>query len=156
MSCSSYLEDVCYWSCAAIQQVFYGYGFQDWFKRTRIILVHFPSRFFFMYFFKVQAVQLYSCTTRLQLGKSPVLWYQRDQIFLIINLSIAFYALCMLMLISLSVDWILLPTYVNWFHDIRHLSFNEDIVIWRIILVISVFIWVHVETDASSWLFQDM
>ena len=43
------------------------------------------------------------------------------------KLSIALYALSMRILISFSVDEILLPTYMNWSTNFRALTFNEGI-----------------------------
>ena len=60
-------------------------------------------------------VQLYSCTDTVSVLKnSCFVLSERSDFHMVDNLSIAFHALLMCMLTSLSVDEILLPRYVNW------------------------------------------
>ena len=65
--------------------------------------------------------------TQLQLRRILILFYQRSNFHMVINLSIAICALLMYMFISFSVDEIWLSRYMNWSTNFRGLPFNEDI-----------------------------
>ena len=64
--------------------------------------------------------------TQLQRGRNPVLFYQRSDFHLIINLSIAVRVFPMHMLTWLLVDEILLLRYMNWSTNFRGLTFNKE------------------------------
>ena len=57
--------------------------------------------------------------TRLQLGRIPILFHQRSNFHMVNNPLITVHALPMHILISLSVDEILLLRYRNWFMNFR-------------------------------------
>ena len=53
--------------------------------------------------------------------------WKKSDFLMVVNLSIAVYALPMCMLTLLLVDEILLPRYGNWFTNFRGLPFNVEI-----------------------------
>ena len=61
----------------------------------------------------------------MNLTSIPILFHQRSDFDMVDNPSIAVFALLMCMLTSLSVDEILLQTYMNWFTNFRGMPFNE-------------------------------
>ena len=86
------------------------------FKIARSILVNLPSSFSSKHFVKVQMVQPLSSTDTATTFNSScfILFYQTPDFHLVVILSISVNALPMRMLMSLSVDEILLPRYINW------------------------------------------
>ena len=80
---------------------------------------------------------------QLQLGKIPVLFYQKSDFHMIDNLLIAVDAFPINMLTSLSVNDILLLRYVNWCINFRGLSFNVEMA------HIIYFIWIWIKANAS-------
>ena len=80
---------------------------------------------------------------------------KRKDFHVVVNLWIAIHALPMRMLISLSVDEILLPRYMNWFINFRGLPFNKKMTL-SCLRHERRFIWVYIETNASFCLLQDM
>ena len=111
---------------------FVGYSFQHLFKIVRSILVLFPTSFFSKRFIKLQVVQLYN-STETDMAQKNFPLSKRSDFHVVVNLSIAVYALPMCMLTTVSVDEILLPrsTY-------------------------ECFIWVHAKTNTSCCLLQAM
>ena len=76
-------------------------------------------RFLFKHFVRVLVVQLYNSTYTVTSWKnSRFIFAGRADFYMSINLSIADNAFPMRMLISLSVDEILQPRYVNYFTNI--------------------------------------
>ena len=93
--------------------------FQDFFKTVHNICSSHQT------FIKVQVVQPYSSTDKAQLRRIPILFL--SDFYMVVNRLIAIHALPICKLISLSVDEILLPRYVNWSANFRGLPFNKKI-----------------------------
>ena len=89
----------------ALQPLFYELLFPEFFKKTCSILAQFPSSFFFILFIIVQVVHPHISTNTATAGKKS-----------------------RIVLISLSVDEILLPRYVNWSTNVRGLPLNTGVV----------------------------
>ena len=120
------------WGKRTFRFCFVGCCFQDLFKAVRSILVQFPSRLFSMYFVKVHVVLSYTNST-----DTPTAWKNSRFILsdwsdfqIVHNQLIAAYVFPMCMLVSLSVDEIWLPKYMNWPTNFRGLSFKEMATSW--------------------------
>ena len=105
-----------------------GCCFQDLFNMTHSILVQFPSIFFSIHLVSIQVVHPYS-----RIGMTTV-WKKlhfmlsdRFDFHMINNLSIAVHAFASCVLISFSVDEILLPRYINLSTNFREPPFCMEI-----------------------------
>ena len=88
---------------------------QNLLKTACRILVQYPLVFFFMRFVSVHMVLPYSSTDiATAWKKSRFILSERSDFYMIDNLSITVHAFTRRMFISLSVDEILLPRYLNW------------------------------------------
>ena len=81
-----------------------------------------PIWLFSKCFVKVQFCNYTVVLTQLQLGRILVLFYQRSDFHIVVNLSIAVHALFVCLLTLLSVDEILLP---NWSANFKDLPFKK-------------------------------
>ena len=88
--------------------------FQDLLKTARSIIVQFPFSFFFKYFAKVQVVQPCNSIDMVTVVKNSrfILFLMLD-FHMFNNKPIALHAISMRKMTSLSVDEILLPSYVK-------------------------------------------
>ena len=68
--------------------------------------------------------------TLLQLRRIPVLFYQRSNFDMVINLSISHHSLPKCSPTSLSVDGMLPARYMNWFTNLIGLLFNKMLPSW--------------------------
>ena len=123
--------------------------FQDLFKRACSIVVWFLSSFFSRCFIRVQLVTKSS-------KEFVFIFLERSNFHMVIKLLIEVQALSMCLLTSLSVDEILLLKFVNWSIDFRGLLFNEKMTLSWLKHINSVFIWVHIESNAFCCLLQVM
>ena len=102
----------------------------------------------------VKVVQPYnSIDTATAWKNSRVILSVRSDFHIIDNRSIAVHVFPLQMLTSLSVDEMLLPSYVNWFTSFRGLPFYDTILFKTLKLC---FILIHVEVTNSCCLLQAM
>ena len=94
-------------------------------------------------YFEVRVVHPYSSTNMVTTWKkSTFVLLERSDFHMVVNLSIAYCAMCIL--IWLSVNKILLPKHMNWSVNFGGLSFNEEIAPSWLRLMNLGFIWVHI------------
>ena len=112
----------CPYSCSLV-----GCCFHDLFKTARSILVQLPSSLFPRRFVRVQVVQPYNSTDMTTAWKKCRFSLSvRSDFHMTDNLFVASHAFPIHALISLSVDEILLPRYVNCSTDLRGLPSSVE------------------------------
>ena len=122
-------DDNCYRMSASINNCYFmGVLLPEFVHNsTQHPCVFYVSHFFLQTFrLRVQAVQPYSSTDNTSLWMNSCFVLSEISDFqLVDNLSVAVYAFPMCMLMSLSVDEILLPRYMNWSTNFKFLTFDK-------------------------------
>ena len=113
-------------------------------------------KFFSMSFLSVQVIHPYSNTDAAKASKkSGFILSERSGFSMIDYLSIAVYTFAMLMLTQLSIDELLLPSYVSLTTNLGGLPLNVETAL-SYLKLINCFISVHVKANASNYLLLGM
>ena len=131
--------------------------FQGLFEIARSILVYFSLSFFSMHFISADVVHPHSSmNTGTAWKKSCFILTDRLNFHMINNLSVVVHTFRRDILSSISVDEILLPSYVNWSIKFRRLSLRLQVALFCLKHMYSFFNFIYFEVNASLCLFLVM